>query len=153
MENYQRILIATDFSTQSLCALLKAQAMAKLCNAKLELLHVVDVPVYPVLEDVAVMGMPALWDEELAKTLLETSEKRLKKIADQYGITDFMTISGSPADEIITIAKVNKIDLIVMGFHGLSGFKRLIGSTTHSVINEAPCDVLAVKESLKKEGE
>ena len=153
MENYQRILIATDFSTQSLCALLKAQAMAQLCNAKLELLHIVDIPVYPVLEDVAVMGMPALWDEELAKTLLETSEKRLKKIADQYGITDFMTISGSPADEIITIAKVNKIDLIVMGFHGLSGFKRLIGSTTHSVINEAPCDVLAVKESLKKEGE
>ncbi len=153
MVNYQRILIATDFSKQSLCALLKAQSMAEQANAKLTLLHVVDIPVYPVLEDVAVMGMPALWDEELAQTLLETSEERLKKIADQYGIADFMSVSGSPGDEIITIAKVNSIDLIVMGFHGLSGFKRLIGSTTHSVINDAPCDVLAVKESLNKEAD
>ncbi|MCF6254365.1 MAG: universal stress protein [Thiomicrorhabdus sp.] len=153
MANYQRILIATDFSTQSFSALLKAQDMASKWGAKLELLHVVDIPIYPVLEDVALMGMPGLWDEELAKTLFETSEKRLKKIADQYGIADFMSISGNPGDEIITMAKVNEVDLIVMGFHGLSGFKRLIGSTTHSVINDAPCDVLAVKEPLSKDAD
>jgi len=153
MVNYQRILIATDFSEQSLLALLKAQEIASKWGGKLELLHVVDIPIYPVLEDVAVMGMPGLWDEELAKTLFETSENRLKKIADQYGITDFMSISGSPGDEIIAMAKVNKADLIVMGFHGVSGFKRLIGSTTHSVVNDAPCDVLAVKKPLKKDAD
>ena len=150
MVNYQRILITTDFSEQSICALKRAKIMAEQWQAKLELLHVVDIPVYPVLEDVAVMGMPSLWDEDLAKMLLETSEKRLHEIAKQYHIADFMTISGSPSDEIITMAKVNKMDLIVMGFHGLSGFKRLIGSTTHSVINDAPCDVLAVKPEVKE---
>ncbi|VAW49393.1 Universal stress protein family [hydrothermal vent metagenome] len=150
MVNYQRILITTDFSEQSICALKRAQVMAEQWQAKLELLHVVDIPIYPVLEDVAIMGMPSLWDEDLAKTLLETSEKRLSGIAKQHGVADFMTISGNPSDEIITIAKVNKVDLIVMGFHGLSGFKKLIGSTTHSVINDAPCDVLAVKQEVKK---
>ena len=150
MVNYQRILITTDFSEQSICALKKAMAMAEQWQAKLELLHVVDIPVYPVLEDMAVMGMPSLWDEDLAKTLLETSEKRLKEIAKQYHVKHFMTVSGNPSDEIITMAKVNNIDLIVMGFHGLSGFKKLIGSTTHSVINDAPCDVLAVKQDDAK---
>ncbi len=145
MAMYQRILVTTDFSDQSLNALKKAMALAQSNQAKLELLHVVDVPVYPVLEDVAVMGMPSLWDEELAKTLFSTSEKKLNDLAKQYGIENAITVSGYPGDEIITLAEINKADLIVMGFHGLSGFKKLIGSTTHSVINGAPCDVLAVK--------
>ncbi|VAW45268.1 Universal stress protein family [hydrothermal vent metagenome] len=146
MKSYQRILVATDFSEQSLFALCKAQKLAEKLGAKVELMHVVDVPAYPVLEDVAIMGMPSIWDVELANTLLQTSEKKLKEIAHEHNVQQFMTIAGSPSSEIITLANVNKIDVIVMGFHGLSGFKKLIGSTTHSVINNAPCDVLAVKQ-------
>lgn len=146
MTLYQRILVATDFSEQSKSALLRAQALAKQANAKLELLHVVHIPVYPVLEDVAIMGTPSLWDEGLAKTLLITSEKKLKQIAEQYNVEHSIIMSGHPSDEIITLAKANNIDLIVMGFHGLSGFKKLIGSTTHTVINNASCDVLAIKK-------
>lgn len=145
MENYQRILVATDFSEQSIAAVKKAKNLAKGINAKIELLHVIEIPIYPVLEDVAVMGMPVLWDEELAESIQKNAEVQLKKIADQYDLTQFMSVMGNPSDEIITLAKANKIDLIVMGFHGLSGIKKLIGSTTHSVINDAPCDVLAVK--------
>ena len=145
MGNYQRILVATDFSEQSLAALKQAKELAKGMNAKIELLHVIEIPIYPVLEDAAVMGIPALWDENLAEIIQKNAEVQLKKIAHQYDLAEFMSVTGNPSDEIITLAKANKIDLIVMGFHGLSGIKKLIGSTTHSVINEAPCDVLAVK--------
>jgi len=146
MEHYQRILVTTDFSEQSITALMKATTLAECFNAKIELLHVIEIPIYPVLEDVAVMGMPVLWDEELARNFQTNADTQLKKVANQYGVEQFMSVMGNPSDEIITLAKVNKVDLIVMGFHGLSGIKKLIGSTTHRVINDAPCDVLAVKK-------
>ncbi len=145
MAIYKHILIATDFSENSVKALKKAQQLAAESQAKIELIHVVDIPVYPVLEDLAVMGMPGLWDAEAATKLMALSTEKLKHIADEYGIEDYKTVEGMPGSEISVIAKANQADLIVMGFHGLSGLRKLIGSTTHSVINNAPCDVLAIK--------
>jgi universal stress protein A len=37
------------------------------------------------------------------------------------------------------------IDLIVMGTHGQSGLKLLLGSTANSVLHGAGCDILAVR--------
>ncbi len=145
MAIYNHILIAIDFSENSVKALKKAQQLGAESQAKIELIHVVDIPIYPVLEDLAVMGMPGLWDDEVATKLMALSTEKLKHIADEYGIADYKTIEGIPSSEITVIAKANQVDLIVMGFHGLSGLRKLIGSTTHSVINNAPCDVLAIK--------
>ncbi len=145
MAVYQHILIAIDFSESSVKALKKAQQLAAESKARIELIHVVDIPIYPVLEDAAVMGLPGIWDDEQARSLMSLSEEKLKKLADDYQIKDYKTVEGIPSSEITAIATVNSADLIVMGFHGLSGLRRLIGSTTHSVINNAPCDVLAIK--------
>lgn len=145
MAIYKHILIAIDFSENSVIALKKAQQLAAESQAKIELIHVVDIPIYPVLEDVAVMGMPGLWDDEVATNLMALSTEKLKHLADECGIEDYKTIEGIASSEITVIAKENQADLIVMGFHGLSGLRKLIGSTTHSVLNSAPCDVLAIK--------
>ncbi len=145
MAVYKHILIAIDFSENSFKALKKAQQLAAESRAKVELIHVVDIPIYPVLEDLAVMGMPGLWDDEIATKLMALSTEKLKRIADEYGIEDYKTVEGIASSEITVIANANQADLIVMGFHGLSGFRKIIGSTTHSVINNAPCDVLAIK--------
>ena len=145
MAIYKHILIAIDFSENSVIALKKAQRLAAESQAKIELIHVVDIPVYPVLEDVAVMGLPGLWDDEIATKLMALSTEKLKRLADEFGIEDYKTVEGIPSSEITVIAAANQVDLIVMGFHGLSGLRKLIGSTTHSVINNAPCDVLAIK--------
>ena len=145
MAVYKHILVAIDFSENSFKALKKAKQLALESQAKIELIYVLDIPIYPVLEDLAVMGMPGLWDDEVANKLMAISTEKLKKIADKYGVDDYKTIEGIASSEITVIANVNKVDLIVMGFHGLSGFRKLIGSTTHSVINNAPCDVLAIK--------
>lgn len=142
---YKHILVAVDFSENSQKALEKAQAMATQCHADIELIHIVEIPIYPVLEDIAVMGMPGLWDEELAKTLMETSNQKLQKLANQFQITNFKVIEGIPSNDIVEYANQKQHDLIVMGRHGVSGIKLLTGSTTNSVINHAKCDVLAVK--------
>lgn len=145
MAIYKHILIAIDFSENSVKALKKALELAAESQAKIELIHVVDIPIYPVLEDVAVMGMPGLWDDEIATKLMALSTEKLRHIADKYSIEDYKVVEGTASSQITVIAKANHVDLIVMGFHGLSGLRKLIGSTTHTVINNAPCDVLAIK--------
>jgi len=143
--SYQKILVAVDFSKHSLKALKHAQLMAEAFKSEVELIHVTEIPVYPILEDVAVTGLPGLWDEGLIEDIVSASDSQLKHLAEQGNISNYRTIVGVPSSEIVSIAESNHINLIVMGFHGASGFSRLIGSTTHSVINDAPCDVLAVK--------
>lgn len=142
---YTNILVAVDFSDSSKLAMKKAVEMSEKCKARLELIHVVDVPVFPVLEDVAVMGMPGLWDESLAESLITASDKKLKQLAEEFSLDNYSTIVGTPSLDIVERAKQKKQDLIIIGIHGTSGIKKLIGSTANSVINNAPCDVLSVK--------
>lgn len=145
MAVYKHILVAIDFSEHSLKALKKAEALASSTQATIDLVHVVDIPTYPVLEDIAVTGMPGLWGVEQAETLMELSTDKLMQLASGLTVRHRVVVAGVAAVEISALAKVNNIDVVVMGFHGLSGFKRLLGSTTHSVLNEASCDVLAIK--------
>ncbi len=142
---YQKILVATDFSNYSECVIKKAVSIAQQSQAKLDLIHVVEIPVYPVLEDVAVMGIPGLWDEKVAEQLQSASRVKLEKLAQQYSISDFHLIMGMPSSDIVNYAKQLKADLILIGTHGSSGLKRLIGSTANSIINDAECDVLTVR--------
>jgi universal stress protein A len=52
---------------------------------------------------------------------------------------------GNPADEIHNMANEIQADLIVIGKHGQSGLKLLLGSTANAVLHGVNCDVLAVK--------
>lgn len=143
--DYQRILVAVDFSEQTEKTLARACLIANNQSAYIELVHVVEIPTYPVLEDVAIMGMPGVWDDEVAQSLFSASEQRLEKIAAQYQITKFKTLTGIASVDIAEYAKQHQFDLIVVGAHGLSGINRLIGSTTNAIINHAESDVLAVR--------
>ena len=143
--SYKRILVAVDFSENSAKAVSKAKEMSQKCHAELQLIHFVEIPVYPVLEDVAVMGMPGLWDESVSQGLIESSNKRLSELAKSFDIKNYETLSGIASVDIVDYADRKQCDLIVMGAHGLKGLQHLIGSTTNSVINHAKCDVLAVR--------
>ncbi|OQW33314.1 MAG: hypothetical protein A4C66_13305 [Nitrospira sp. HN-bin3] len=53
---------------------------------------------------------------------------------------------GKPADEILTVAKKNKADLIVTGAKGLGAIGRvLLGSVSTRVVQHAHCSVLVVR--------
>ena len=53
---------------------------------------------------------------------------------------------GKPADEILTVAKQHKADLIVTGAKGLSAISRaLLGSVSTRVVQYASCSVLVVR--------
>ena len=53
---------------------------------------------------------------------------------------------GNAKRKLVDFAREEKADLIVMGATGADFFEHLLlGSTTHYVIDHAPCDVLIVK--------
>lgn len=53
---------------------------------------------------------------------------------------------GKPADEILTVAKQDKADLIVTGAKGLGAIRRvLLGSVSTRVVHHAHCGVLVVR--------
>jgi len=152
MHHYQSILVAVDFSDHSSQALARAIQLAGFYNATLDVIHVVDVPTYPVLEDVAVTGLPGVWDPELTETIMQNAHQNLNKLLSQHGLSEHRAhlVNGIPEDEILRFSDQHAIELIVMGRHGLRGWQRLLGSTTDSVLHNAACDVLTVKIDKKQ---
>lgn len=142
---YRRILVAIDFSENSQPAINKAQELARVSGAELVLVHFVEIPVFPVLEDVAVLGLPGLWGDDDAQKLIQASSYKLSKLASQFDLSHFEVLAGIASRDIVSYANEKECDLIVMGSHGISGIKRLIGSTTNAVMNHASCDVLMVR--------
>lgn len=146
MAHYRTLLVAIDFSPSSTKALARAQALASTFDATLHVLHVTELPSYPVLEDVAITGVAGAWVEELADKAVAAAEQRLTKLVAEAGISaqDVKVVTGVPRLAIVAEAKACHADLIVVGRRGLSGLQRLLGSTADSVLHDAPCDVLAV---------
>jgi nucleotide-binding universal stress UspA family protein len=78
--------------------------------------------------------------KHLNKVKRKAAEKNLKVKTDiVVGIT-------STVKEIVEYAEKNKMDLIVIGSRGLSGFKKmLLGSVASGVVTYSHCPVLVVK--------
>lgn len=147
MHKYQNLLVAVDFSNHSEQAAKRAKQLAETYSAKLTLVHVLEVPTYPFLEDVALTALPGSWNEELNEKLYQAATTRLERLAKELDIKseNCLILSGVPRIEVVNYAKEHQVDLIVLGRRGLSGLQRLIGSTADSILHDAACDVLAVK--------
>ncbi|MFC1532449.1 universal stress protein [Thermodesulfobacteriota bacterium] len=142
----KKILCPTDFSEPSYEAVNAANKFAIHFNAELILIHVLSsVPVYP--DSVMFMGDPidpAVHDdrEEFAKKLLIITMQ--EKIPQEVRAQSVL-LNGSAPDEIIKHAESEETDLIVIGTHGLTGWRRLIfGSVAEKVVRLASCPVLTI---------
>ncbi len=138
-----KFLVPTDFSKNADHAVRYASVLANAVTAELLLIHV-NIP--PVTRgNIA----EALLAKEIDRLTNEASVKLSEisgSMAEEFDIScEYIIRMGNPVVEIIHEAKNNAIDLIVMGTAGASGLdKFLFGSNTVSVIDSAPCPVLAV---------
>jgi len=146
---YKNVLVAVDYSELTTTIFKKLEALEENTDANIMLLHVVerDIPTLMGESQNEAINISREWALEEIK-LKANAEKELKKEAEKYklGKVKYLTEVGVPRFSIITIANRNNVDLIIVGAHGVHGIKKLIGSTAQSVLNNASCDVLAVRK-------
>lgn len=141
MHNYRHVLFATDLGPDSDAIGGRAMDIARRYQARLSMLHVVEIAPLEMTQEVIVAQMSTL-EEELRKH----AEERMLKLAQSLDIaTESAELRiGSPRYEIANFASDHDVDLIVLGKHSRKGFARLLGSTAESVVRHSPCDVLTV---------
>lgn len=134
------ILVAMDDSLFARKALAKAIEMAKDKPSQLFILSVT--PFLGALDELS----PGMIDR--LKASAENVVKDAAATAENDGIkAQVFTEQGvSPADNIITFAEENNMDLIVVGHRGKANLEKfLLGSVASRVISHASCSVLIVK--------
>ncbi len=139
----RRILCPLDFSEPSAHALEQAARMARWYGARLTVLHVR--PTVVPHPDMPAEGHMAPWLVAELETLRQRVMAACAEAATAGVQVDAMTSAGEPVHEILTHAETLAADLIVLGTHGLSGFRHLVlGSVTEKVLRRATCPVLTV---------
>jgi len=138
----KRILLATDFSRWGRRAEDYACALACSWKASLTVLSVAEFP--PGLNPDYHVNQQYLAD------LLKNASSQLvdlKGRAELRGIAVSTRVAtGIPSEEVITAARAEDSDLIVVGTRGKTGLAHvLLGSTAERVIRGAPCPVLTVR--------
>jgi nucleotide-binding universal stress UspA family protein len=139
-----RILVPTDFSETADQALRYASGLARALGAKLTIVYAD--PFVPPIDFTATVGG---WDEFSFVSLQARAQDHLRSDAeaniDPAVPYDIAIRVDPPLDGILAEARASAADLIVMGTHGRTGFRRLIiGSVTEAVMRYAKVPVIAV---------
>ena len=129
-----------DFSPDSRRALRQAAPWPSISGAKLTVLTVND----PMLAAALAAATHDPW--RLDATSLTELRRFVSTTLGPAGATAAIkVVMGDPADQIDRVAQRLKVDLVVMGTHGLSGPKKwFFGSTTESLFRRSKVPVLAV---------
>jgi nucleotide-binding universal stress UspA family protein len=141
------ILCPLDFSEFSIRAYRHALSLSEHYRAKLVAQHVVEIWRHPSVSFAATANLYEEYCQELRGSGREQLQEFVKKHTYNEIQSELVVNEGSAADLILSFAQERKMDLIVMGTHGLRGFDRLmLGSVTDRVMRAASCPVLAVRE-------
>ena len=87
----------------------------------------------------------------LATDFSDISKDALKELAESFDLeVETIFTEGGRGHEIVRVAEELNADLIVLGTHGYSGWKRFtIGSVAELVVRHAPCAVLTIRPKGK----
>jgi nucleotide-binding universal stress UspA family protein len=141
------VLVPIDGSKHSSEGLRVASHFAKTNKARIFIVNVI-----PSVADID-LELSASERNKLLESMRRRGEDFLAKAKDQmksHGVTDINTVlstADSPAQEIVSFAEKEKIDLIVIGSKGKSATARfLLGSVASKVVKYSHCCVYVVKE-------
>lgn len=148
MKDYRTIVVPVDGSDNSKRAVEHAVTIASTVGASLTLVYVANiVSVISNLDQIP--NASGYVTEQVALDMEEEGKKILDAVT--ANIPDSVTVGeafevGSPGPAILSVAKKNNADLIVMGSRGLGPLKGLfMGSVSSFVVTHAACPVMIVK--------
>jgi len=146
---FSRILVPVDFSACSEEAFRVALSLARVFQAEVLLLHVVDTKSLTTLN---MLGLALPSEEAGQKKRLRhqarLNARRLLSLEEAKGIAIRRLLAeGTPFVEIARTARTEKVNLVVMGSYGgqVGNVEKIFfGSTAEKVVRTAGCPVLTV---------
>jgi nucleotide-binding universal stress UspA family protein len=148
----EKVLVCVDGSESSMKAADYAVMLAKQNGAQVIALHVI----VSQLGYAYSTGTFGLVTPNTINDMLEKSKQEAQRWFDEIGknaaangvklLTEVVASPTSTVPAIVNYAENNKVDLIVVGTRGRSGFtKILLGSVASGVVTYASCPVMVVK--------
>jgi len=154
---FQKILVPVDFSPCSQEAFKVAVTLGKTFKAEVLLLHVIDTKA---LDALNALGLALPSEEKTQKKKLQHharfQTRALINSREAKGLEITRLLSeGKPFVEVVRTARLEHVDLIVMGSYGgqTGDVERIFfGSTAEHVVRTANCPVLCVPFPYIHEG-
>ncbi|HKQ77070.1 MAG TPA: universal stress protein [Blastocatellia bacterium] len=150
-----KILLATDGSDCSKAAVDAVAGRPWPEGSEVKVLSATELPYMPTTEtwvfpDSYFKDLEAAGKEQ-AETAVSQAVERLKSVGNGNLKVSAEITTGSAKDVILDVAEHWGADLIVLGSHGYSGWRRfLLGSVSQAVATHAHCSIEIVRR--KKEG-
>src|ERR687893_2070 len=153
-----RILLASDGSESAAHATPVAVELSKKTHSELHVLYVGEDaystplpypeaadPAWVVGEDLAPLEEQGQQFEQVARQTLDAEVEKVRAVGGTVAQAHLRM--GTPAEEIVELAKELGVGLVVIGSRGLGGIRRaLMGSVSDSVVRHAHCLVLVVRK-------
>ncbi|HTK31258.1 MAG TPA: universal stress protein [Candidatus Saccharimonadaceae bacterium] len=100
---------------------------------------------YAMAELPAASFAPQIYEDEMRQHE-EIAARFERQLKDRGFRTRAMVMRGDPRAALIDTARLEHVDMIVVGSHGRTGMTKLImGSVANHVVTHASCDVLVVR--------
>ncbi len=144
---FKSILLPTDGSELSDKATAIAVEFAKLHQARITALTVIQPMLLPSLGDSGAVLDAGQYEIQMQDTA-RAHINRVAAAASAAGIQfeGIIAMSANPSDEIVAAAEKYGADLIMMASHGRTGLsKLLLGSETNSVLSHTTLPVLVLR--------
>lgn len=139
---FHHILIPVDGSEVSKRVIEQGVSMAKLCSAKVLVVHVISLRQSVDFGNILVVSQVHEQAKVNAKRYLDGA----RVVAEKAGVpAEYETILGYPPYEaILRVVATRGCDLIIMGLHGRYGVTRplSVGSETHNVLLRSDVPVM-----------
>jgi len=145
------ILVPTDFSEYANNALLAAFDIALKNQAKLVLMHTVEVSSGAFITPSGMSADNSLIDGELMLHFTENAKRKLESLLKDHAhyqevSVEYVVEIGKLFPSVLEVIRELNVSLVVMGSKGKDGLDELlIGSNTEKMVRTAPCPVLAIK--------
>ncbi len=142
-----KILLATDGSECSQQAVASIADRPWPASSEVHVISVVHLPFAPSPET---WSLPESYYSELERAGRAQADAAINQALSRLSETPLLLTSeimlGHAEEKILEAAKSWDADLIVLGSHGWSGWKRfLLGSVSQAVVSHAPCSVEIVR--------
>lgn len=146
MTSFKKILCSVDFSDHSKLVAAHAASLARLSGGSVLVLYAA-----PSLSQYVGFHVPPNSIENFVGEIVTGAEKAMENfVAENFGDVkaEGRIVIGYAAEEILSLADKEQVDVIVMGTHGRKGIDRILfGSVAEKVVKSATQPVLTIRPS------